>query len=146
MRDLGHPKVVPGLRDIRLGPHTMQKKHLITIFCFAVAGCDFLAVNHWPQYAGAIEMTLYTIMVFGAPVMHFWSERNRNAFWIIMTFAMIVHGVFLYIIRTTFPFRSVWIVVPIALIEATGIFVVMDKALGDRSTERPNNGPTDLTL
>lgn len=67
--------------------------------------------------------------------MHFWSERNRPAFWVIMSSAMIVHGFFLYIIRTIFPFRSVWIVVPIALIEATGILAVMLKTLGDSCFE-----------
>jgi hypothetical protein len=111
----------------------MQKKHLITIFCLTVSGCDFLAVSVWPQYTVAIEMVLYTIMVFGAPVMHFWSERNRRAYWVILSSAMIAHALFLYVIRSVFPFRSVWLIVPIALIEAVGIFVVMDKTLSDDS-------------
>ena len=67
--------------------------------------------------------------------MHFWSERDRPAFWIILSSAIIVHGLFLYFIRAIFPFRSVWIVVPIALIEATGILAVLDKMLGDSNVK-----------
>ncbi len=69
--------------------------------------------------------------------MHFWSERDRRAFWIILLSAIIVHSLFLYFVRTIFPFRSVWIVVPIALIEATGILAVMDKMLGNSNVEYP---------
>lgn len=61
--------------------------------------------------------------------MHFWSERRRAAFWIVVMSATIAHGVFLYIIRTIFPFHSVWVIAPVALIEAMGLFVVMDKTL-----------------
>ncbi len=54
----------------------MDKKHLITIFCIAVGGSDFLAVSLWPQYARAIEMTLYTIMVFGVLVSCTFGQRK----------------------------------------------------------------------
>ena len=116
---------------------SIKRKHLITIFCVIAGGSSVLAVRRWPQYAVAIQMTLYTIMVVGAPFLHFWSERNRRAFWVNMSWAMIVHCLFLYIIRSAFPFRSVLVVVPIALIEASVMFVAMDKILGTRTVERP---------
>ncbi len=84
-------------------------------------------------------MVLYTIMVFGSLFLHFWSERNRRAFWICISAALVVHGLFLYVIRSIFPFRSVLIVVPIALVEASVIFVAIDKILGDRSVGRPTS-------
>jgi hypothetical protein len=113
----------------------MGKKHLITIFCIIVGGSSVFAVSHWPQYTVAIQMTLYTIMALGAPFLHFWSERNRRAFWGVTSLAMIAHGLFLSMIRSSFPFHSVLVVVPIALIEAVGIFVAMDKTLGSSSVE-----------
>lgn len=114
----------------------IRNKHLITTFCVIVGGASVLAVSFWPQYAVAIQMAVYTIMALGAPLLHFWSERNRRVFWIVISSAMIVHGLFLYIIRSTFPFRSVLVVVPIALIEASVLFVAMDRILGDRAVER----------
>lgn len=69
--------------------------------------------------------------------MHFWPERDRPVYWIMLSSATLVHFLFLYIIRTIFPFRSVWTLAPIALIETTGILALMLKVLGGRSVERP---------
>lgn len=83
-------------------------------------------------------MLLYTFFVFGPLFLGLWSERNRRAFWICMSAAFAAHGAFLYVIRSTFPFSSVLIVVPIALVEAAAIFAAMDRILSGRGAERPS--------
>ncbi|MGA2675126.1 MAG: hypothetical protein ABSE99_18065 [Terracidiphilus sp.] len=110
----------------------MKKKHFVTIFCIIVGGSSVLAVGVWPQYAAVIQMTLYTIMVFVPVFLGLWPERNRRVFWGSMSSAIIMHGLFLYMIRSTFPFRTILVVIPIVLIEASVIYVAMDKVLGDR--------------
>jgi hypothetical protein len=116
----------------------MKKKHLVTAFCIIVVGSSLFAQGLWPQYAAVIQMTLYTIMVFGPLFLSLWSERNRRAFWVGMSSAIVAHGLFLYMIRLTFPFRTILIVIPIVLVEASVMFVAMDKILGDRGrTARP---------
>jgi len=42
----------------------------------------------------------------------------------------------LYIVRTVFPFKTVLIVVPIALLEAVILYAAMLKILGEEMTER----------
>jgi hypothetical protein len=108
----------------------MKKKQLITIFCVIVGASSALAVGYWPRYAAGIQMMLYTIMVFGPLFLGLWSERNRRTFWIGMSSAVVVHGLFLYAIRSTFPFSTVLVVIPVALVEAALIFVIIDKVPG----------------
>lgn len=107
------------------------------MLCILVGGSSFLGVNYWPRYASVFEMALYTFMVFGPLFLGLWSERNRRIFWVTMSAAIVVHGLFLYMIRATFPFSTVLIVVPIAIAEAAAIFAAMDKIMNDRNVERP---------
>ena len=113
----------------------MKKKHLVTIFCVVVGGSGATAVGLWPQYAAAIQMTIYTSMVFGSLFLGLWSERHRPAFWVGILLALPTHGLILYAIRSTFPFRSILIVVPIALTEAVAMLAAFLKILGDDGAE-----------
>ncbi|HUX45576.1 MAG TPA: hypothetical protein VMV57_12570 [Terracidiphilus sp.] len=115
----------------------IKKKHLISIFCLTVGAASALGVGYWPGYAVVIQMALYTVIVFGPLFLGLWPARNRRIFWGMMSAAVVVHGLFLYMIRALFPFSTVLIVLPIALAEAAAIFVAMDKSLGDRSVEHP---------
>lgn len=115
----------------------MKKKHVIAIFAMIVGVSSASAVDFWPHYAIVIQMALYTSMVFVPLFLGLWAERNRHAFRVSMFSAIIVHGLFLYMIRSTFPFRTVLVIVPIALVEAAGKFAALDKILCNRSVVSP---------
>jgi cellulose synthase/poly-beta-1,6-N-acetylglucosamine synthase-like glycosyltransferase len=119
----------------------MKKKHLVAIFASVAGGSSAWASYSWPQYAAVIQVALFTSFVFVPLFMFFWSEINRGAFWFSISAAIVVHGLLLYVIRSVFPFSSVLVVVPIALVEASAIFVAIDKILGERSVEHPAATP-----
>jgi hypothetical protein len=100
-----------------------------------VGGASALAVDYWPHYATIIQMSLFTIMVFGPLLLGLWPQRTSRFFWMTMSAAVIAHGAFLYAIRETFPFSTVLIVVPIALLEAATLFVAIDKVFGNQNVE-----------
>lgn len=115
----------------------INRKHIIAVCAIVVGLSCAAAVDHWPQFAVPIQMLLFSSFVFVPLFLGLWSERHRRIFWMCISLAVVVHGLLLYFIRSTFPFSTVLIVIPIALVEAVVIFAVMDKVLGDRSIERP---------
>lgn len=115
-----------GVREVRI-----TRKQLLAICSIVVGVSCAAAVDRWPEFAVPIEMLLYTSFVFVPLFLGMWSERHRRTFWISMLLAAIAHGLLLYAIRSTFPFRTVLIIIPFALLEAVVIFAVMDKVLRD---------------
>lgn len=119
----------------------MSKKHLRTISAITIGGFSVFAVGHWPVQAVPIQMALYSAMVLGPLIFAFWSDWSRNRFWICIFLAPALHVVALFLIRPVFPFRSVLVVVPIALAEATVLATVVVKVLGEddaRESSQPN--------
>jgi hypothetical protein len=112
----------------------VKRKHLVAISSIAVGLSCAAAADYWRQFAAPIEMVLYSFFVFGPLFLGLWSERHRQVFWTSMSSAIILHGFLLYMVRSVFPFSTVLVVVPMALIEALALFVVMDKILGERSS------------
>jgi hypothetical protein len=121
--------------------HSMKKKHLIAIFSSVIGASGAWASYSWPRYAVAIQMALFTSFVFVPLFMFFWSERVRRPFWICISVALVAHGLLLCMIRSIFPFSSVLVLVPIAIVEASVIFTAIDKITGERSVERPAPAP-----
>jgi cellulose synthase/poly-beta-1,6-N-acetylglucosamine synthase-like glycosyltransferase len=76
-------------------------------------------------------MALYTFFVFGPLALAQWSSRRQRNFWIGASLLIAAHGLVLYIIRSIFPFRSVLVIIPIALIEACALYFIMLKMIGD---------------
>jgi hypothetical protein len=104
-----------------------QVRAVIACACGAVA---FIAVQEWPAEATQVQMALYTSFAFGPLFFGLSSSLKRPRFWYWM-FAMLgLHIVILYMIRQEFPFRSVLAIIPIAVVECCGIFVLMSKLLG----------------
>jgi threonine/homoserine efflux transporter RhtA len=85
-------------------------------------------------------MALYTFFVFGPLALALWSSRRQRNFWIGASLLIAAHAVVLYIIRSIFPFRSVLIVIPIALVEACALYLIMLKMIGtgEDSTDVPD--------
>jgi hypothetical protein len=91
----------------------------------------------WPQYKTTLQMLLYSLFVFGSLTLGLWSMRGRTSFWIGALLTFVLHGLVLYAIRSTFPFGSVFVVIPIALVEACAMYLLMLKVVGPGQAERP---------
>lgn len=112
----------------------IKRSHVLAACSIAVGLCCAFAVGLWPKHAVPIQMALYTYFVIVPLFLGFWSERRRGIFWVSMSSAILAHGLFLYGFRSVFPFKTVLVVIPTALIEALALIVAMDKILGERST------------
>jgi hypothetical protein len=116
---------------------SLNKKRLPMILGSTVGiGC-VAAISLWPEYKASIQMVLYTLFVFGPLALGLWPSTNRRVFWIGAFIMFAAHGVVLYVIRSTFPFRSVLVVIPIALVEACAMYMLMLKMLGNEEAEEP---------
>lgn len=108
----------------------MQKKHVRMIFGITVGICGAAAADVWPSHAAAAQMTFFSLLSLGAVVIGLWSDRNRPRYLLGMCTALLFHGAFLYLARSIFPFKTVLMVVPVAIIEAAVLFAIMLKILG----------------
>lgn len=88
------------------------------------------AVGQWADHATAIQMMLYSIMVLGPLGIGLWSDRHESRFWAAVFSALVLHCLFLLAIQRSFPFRTILVIVPVALAEATILCVLMLKILG----------------
>jgi hypothetical protein len=105
------------------------------VFAAAIGLACLGAATLWPSLKVAIEMTLYTVIVFVPLLLFLWPERSRPAFQIGLFLAILFHGIVLYFIRSSFPLTArFFLIIPVALVEACGICVLMLKVLGDRKS------------
>jgi hypothetical protein len=88
------------------------------------------SLHRWPGYAVPIEMAMYSIMTLGLVVSGFWSDRRDPRFWWGMSVVLPLHVLLLLMIRASFPFRSILVIVPIALTEGILAAVIILKMLG----------------
>jgi hypothetical membrane protein len=114
----------------------MQKRHARMILGGAVGLCAAVSEGIWPKHVIALQMAFYSIMSLGVAVIGVWSDRHCPRYPTAICIACLVHGMLLYIVRTVFPFKTVLIVVPIALLEAVILYAAMLKILGEEMTER----------
>jgi hypothetical protein len=113
----------------------MSKKHLRMIIGLAMGGFCAFAVDHWPMQAVPIQMALYSGFVFAPLIFGFWSNISRSRFWICILLTPALHAMALLLIRPLFPFRTVLVLIPIALIEFVVLAVVMLKILGESDVD-----------
>ena len=107
----------------------MQKKHIVMVLGLAVGLAGAAAVDQWPMYAIPLQMTLYSVMTVGLVLMGLWSDRDRPGFLTGTIFVLAVHSVFLVSVRSYFPFRTIILVLPMALAEGTVLSILMLKML-----------------
>jgi hypothetical protein len=95
----------------------MQKKFVIMTFSIATGLLGAASVGHWPRYASQIQMALYSVIVLGLLLIGFWSDRLRQRFWRGIFVVMLLHSAILISMRSLFPFKTILIVIPIAVME-----------------------------
>lgn len=102
----------------------------MAIIATLIGGSCAEAIHLWPEYKVPLQMTLYTCFIFGPLALALWSSRNLRGFWMVTLLMLAAHGLVLYTLRSTFPFSSVLIVIPIALVEVCAIYMIALKMLG----------------
>jgi hypothetical protein len=115
----------------------MSKKHAIALVSIAVGVVGAAAANHWSNFAGPIQMTMYSVMIVSLLLVGIWSDKQRPRFGIAICSMLAVHALVLFAMRGFFPFRTVLVVLPFAFIEGTLLFILVLKVLGDG---RADNG------
>jgi hypothetical protein len=109
----------------------MSKKHAIAFAGIAVGLLGAAAASHWSNFAAPIQMAMYSVMIVGLLLVGVWSDRRRPRFAIAICSMLAVHGIVLFTMRGLFPFRTILVVLPLALIEGTILFILLLKVLGD---------------
>ena len=109
----------------------MSKKHAIGFASIAVGVVGAAAATHWSRFAGPIQMTMYSVMIVGLLLVGIWSDRQRRRFGIAISSMLAIHALVLFAMRGFFPFHTVLVVLPLAFIEGTMLFILMLKVLGD---------------
>ena len=108
----------------------MQKKYLIAIFGIGTGLIGAVSVGQWPEYARQIQMALYSIIVLGLLLIGFWSDRSRQRFWMGIGLVVLLHSATLISIRSLFPFKTILVVIPIALTEGVIAVTLFLKTVG----------------
>ena len=88
------------------------------------------AVHHWPKNAQVLQMLFYSFLVIGALLWAAWSRRSSPKFTMAIATMALLHCIVLVAARDVFPFRTVFLMVPVALSELVIIFTLMLKILG----------------
>jgi len=113
----------------------MQKKHVRMIFGITVGICGAAATDVWPSHLAAAQMMFFSLLSLGAVVIGLWSDRNRPRYLLGMCAVLLLHGAFLYLARSIFPFKTVLVIVPLAIVEAAVMFAIILKILGENQSE-----------
>jgi hypothetical protein len=112
------------------GAKAPGRSRLVAIVATVIGGSCAEAIHLWPEYKIPLQMTLYSCFIFGPLALALWSSRNLLGFWMVTMLTLAAHALVLYMLRFTFPFSSVLIVIPIALVEVCAIYMVALKLLG----------------
>lgn len=107
----------------------MRKRDVAVVSALTLAGVA--AVAEWPGRAALIEVIVYSLVAPGLLFMGLWSDRHRPRFWEGMFCVCLLHSVFIFLIRTYFPFKTILTVIPIAVVEDIFFAIFMVKVLGD---------------
>jgi hypothetical protein len=95
----------------------MQKKYMIALFGIGTGLMGAASVRQLPGYASQIQMVLYTVIVLGLLIIGFWSDLGRQKFWKGICLVALLHLAILISIRSLFPFKTILVVIPIAVTE-----------------------------
>lgn len=76
-----------------------------------------IALASLPRWTRALEMTMYTAMVAVPILFRLRARRWQPRFRTTVLILCIVHGLFLWLLRSIFPYKTVLILIPYALLE-----------------------------
>jgi hypothetical protein len=108
----------------------MNRKNALRIVVGIVSAAAAFGVGHWPEHAAYIQMTFYSVLILGLLVSGLWRDRHHPRFWIGILLTVIFHFIFLFLIRSMFPFRTVLAIVPVLVMEGIFGFTFMHSQLG----------------
>lgn len=95
------------------------------IVCVVIGVAAAFAVGQWPDFAGPIEMSLFSAMVLVPSIWGMWSHRSDSKFLIGVSSAILLHIVVLVAMQRVFPFKTILLIIPIALLETSILLTVM---------------------
>ena len=107
----------------------MTKKNAIRLGAGAIALISVAAAGHWKSFAGPVQMAMYTAMTVGLVLVGFWSDRRRPRFPIAVCSILATHCVVLFALRGVFPFRTIFTIIPLILIECVLLASLLLKIL-----------------
>ena len=96
----------------------------------AVGLCAAAAEDIWPGHVALTQMAFFSMMSLGVVILGLWSDLGRPKYSVALGTVVAIHALFLFAIRSVFPFSTVLIVIPIALLEAVILYTIMLKILG----------------
>jgi hypothetical protein len=114
-----------------------MNKKTVKIIIGAMAGVSGAAAERqWPEHATAIQTVLYSLCVIIPLLFSFWPDRHRPKYIVAMSLALTIHFVMLYGTRSFFPFGTILVILPVALIEFIILAAVIIKIRGERDAAR----------
>jgi hypothetical protein len=108
----------------------MKRKYVAMIFATVTGFVGAAAAAQWPDYASLIQMVLYSVIVLGLLFISFWSDRGRQKFWKGIALVVLLHVVFLILIRSLLPFKTILIVFPMAITEGVVAATLFLRVIG----------------
>ena len=75
-------------------------------------------------------MALFTVIVLGLLLIGFWSDRRHQGFWRGLGLVALLHSAILISMRSLFPFKTILIVIPLAIIEGVIAATLFLKTVG----------------
>jgi len=106
-----------------------RKKNLF-LLGGAVGVAAGIALIAWPNQTFPIEIIVYTAMI-AVPIFRMLLPRiRRRRFWLTVGLLFVAHGLFLWLVRSLFPFKTVLALVPYALLEVGILALITIKSLG----------------
>jgi hypothetical protein len=108
----------------------MQKKYITAAYASLVGLLGAASVGAWPSHASQLQMAIYTLLVLGLLAIGFWSDRGRPRVREAAAASLILHTIFLFAIRQVFPFKTILVLLPYAIIEGTALAIIFLKIVG----------------
>ena len=108
----------------------MSRKNTLRAVVGILSVAAALGVGRWPEHATYIQMTFYSALILGLLLSGLWRDRNHPRFWKGILLIVVFHFIFLYLIRSMFPFRTVLAIVPVLIMEGIFGFTFMLLRLG----------------
>ena len=94
------------------------------------------SVDRWPNHAAFVQIILYSAIIFLPLLFFFWSDRHHPRFWLGVGLIILFHSILIWWLYSSFPFRTILIILPILFIEGSALAMVMIKMLGDSHNSR----------
>jgi hypothetical protein len=108
----------------------MKRKYVVMVFATVTGLLGAASVGRWPGYTTLIQMALYSVIVLGMLLLSFWTDRRQREFWKGIGLVVLLHAGFLILIRSLFPFRTILIVLPMAITEGVVAATLFLRVIG----------------